>query len=257
MLDYNNRLLFVNPFLIDNYKDMASGELQEALKGRDAIAINQKAWQLDRNGKMKVMKKRHKWSEEEEIFLFVIYNYKKVADMAKGLGLTRSQVSGKIEHLKKQNLLAGLGYSKLRAEKEEKEKKRLLQLKNEREKRKKEQMTKEQQERERKAMAEKLKKQKEEERRINAMHKRQAAEAIKREKRNRDYGVGKKKLEVKFEKDKEYLFAIRDNGRRVRDVKGRLIQATNNHVTIETRNKVRESFLINDILINDVTVMEL
>lgn len=79
-------------------------------------------------------------------------------------------------------------------------------------------------------------------------------EKEKEDKRKKNYGLGKKTLNIEFEKNKQYLLKIKGRGSLIRKFKGELVQATHNHITFKNKNGIRESFLRNDFLRNEIQV---
>lgn len=89
-------------------------------------------------------------------------------------------------------------------------------------------------------------------------------DALERERKCRDYGIGDKKDTVILKEKKWYEVARIGNPRPGREVsyeidpfKCKLIQRTEHHATFKKPNGVRESFLINDILLNEIRIKEL
>lgn len=86
--------------------------------------------------------------------------------------------------------------------------------------------------------------------------------AIEQDKKNRDYGIGKEKHKVNLNKDCWYqvdrVNPPRKGASKLQDsFRCKLVQRTHNHATFERSNGVRESFLINDVLLNEISIKEL
>ena len=97
-----------------------------------------------------------------------------------------------------------------------------------------------------------------EERRKQQKEKRdnQYSQMMEEDKKTRNYGIGKKQLDIELSKDKTYQIKINEGRKRTRTFKGKLVQATHNHITFISNSKIRESFLRNDILRNQIKIKE-
>ena len=206
-------------YVLDNYTKITAKQMAKKLNRTYAATI-QRIKVLRGKGKIK-QRERVLWTKEEEYFILENYNNMKVREMTKKLGKTAQQIHTKTAYFRKIGLLE-LDGSKSKYQ---------IKLIEERYKDP-----------------------------VNTtIH---YEKALEEEKKERDYGIGNKNLDIDFKKNKEYLLDIKsgihlDTRRERRTFKGKLVQATHNHITFENKNRVRESFLRNDFLINEIQVKEM
>lgn len=236
-------------FIIDKYNSLGVDEISIKLN-RTIPAIRGRAVTLRREGRLE-QAKREEWCKEDEQFIIDNYEQMDITNMAKVLGTYNQRVSNKMVTLKREGIIKEEKKYKYKTRDSEfKKRQRRLQLEREAKKRL------EQEERKRKIRLKKYrakkKKEKEEMQRI-------VDRSIEEDRRTRDYGIGDKKDSVVLEEDCWYQIKIKPHDRRVEGEKFRckLIQRTEDHATFKKPSGVRESFLINDILLNEIKIKEL
>lgn len=204
--------------LIKLYDNTTIREIGEKFENRSISSIKQKITHLINRGEIEQMKTKEIWSEKAEQFLIDNFMTMRPIEISKALNIEPEKVSSKSIYLRKIGVLESKPHQK-------------------------------------KIEVIPVKKRRIEEN--NNFYDRQYKQAMKENKKNRDYGIGRKTLDFKFGKDKTYLLNIRLSEKNTKTFKGKLVQATHNHITFINNKNVRESFLKNDFLLGEIKVKEI
>jgi hypothetical protein len=189
-------------------------EMVGALKGRTINSVENKIKNMKEAEIIKESKIKT-WSQAEVKYLIKNYTSKSSSEIAKALNRTVKQVYSKTQDLKGAGTDLNAGIGDYLSIKEQEK-----ELRN----------------------AQKV--------RMQEIYK----NLVEKEKNNRDYGIGDKKLEEKINIGCMYLIKNYSNDKVELLFRGKAIFKTPDHVTFKSPNGVRESFLINDIVRNEIKI---
>jgi len=206
--------------IIRFYKIVEVKKLAEYLHGRSYASIRQRITKLRNEGKMESVK-CNLWEKKDEQFILDNYDTMSPGELAEGLNMDRKKIYSKCKYLRNMGILS----DKPQHKNYKKANKKSRGIKKEK--------------------------------KLDKKYNDKVKESLELEKKNRNYGIGKKQLDFKFEKNKDYELEIYGGDwphpkKFKRIFKGQLVQATHDHITFIKKNGIRESFLRNDFLIREV-----